>query len=119
MINEDAGREEEIRLAKLEPYDGETIYGTDHDGQTYFLGYELKRYRVYRKARGSWVIGTTIVRHTRVVRSPADKDSCKDPGPTITIDYDGKQRMSERDDLREARTERGGTREYNNFWNLK
>lgn len=66
-VDEDEGREMDLLMAKLQPFDGETVYARDRIGGIDFLGYETRRYqKAHPKLRRTLLVGTTIIRHERV-----------------------------------------------------
>lgn len=116
VIDEDKinNREMEILMAKLQPYDGETVYGrAGNDRDTDFMGYELKRYRVVRSKQRSWAIGTSVIRHTKVNKVFDYQSSYTNYEHVyITPGLEDEQRDAEKDD----RASRPGTREYEIMW---
>lgn len=114
ILNEDVGRELEIMMAKLRPFDGETDYGTDDKGRTGFLGYSLRPYRIYRPAKKAWACGHRITAHYR--GHPPTEDRIGKSSIIHIQDIDGK--TNEREALKESRSLTQGTKEYKNFWNI-
>jgi len=65
IIDEDIGRETELMVAKMQPYDGSTVYGRENrDGGRFdFLGNEIKRYKKLHPTKRAFLVGSTIIRH--------------------------------------------------------
>lgn len=91
-INIDIGREMEILMAKMQPYDGKTVYSKE--GNKEFLGYDLQPFqrrvdinKIDKGLEVVWEVGTQIVKHTRVTSVYMESSPIYIP-PTQTIKHD-------------------------------
>lgn len=70
-INIDIERETELMMAKLQPYDGKTVYSKEENKE--FMGYELRPYerrveirKIENGLEVTFEVGTQVVKHNRV-----------------------------------------------------
>ena len=91
-INIDLGRETELMMARMQSYDGKTVYSKEENKE--FMGYELKPFqrrvdinKIDKDLEVIWEVGTQIVKHTRITSVYMESSPIYIP-PTRTIKHD-------------------------------